>query len=685
MIVARHHSSEQSHWPLGKIESSPLKPASPRMSNHYDTSLSTQPEWQGQYPYLSHSEGPVFPQSYEHNQSPTSVSPDPSKPRVLMGRGEDSLSIHSKDETNTNLAQHESLDQLDSRQTRRPSPIMEQEEIQSEGYGAKTSESLHDEPLLSTGTPSLSMGSNALSSASSAGHGSDMVPNSVEEPTLPLKEEEEEEEDLVDEDMLDGDNDNGGPPQTAAERAAARRKMKRFRLTHQQTRFLMSEFAKQPHPDAAHRERLSREIPGLSPRQVQVWFQNRRAKIKRLTADDRERMIKMRAVPDDFDNVQALHSPYGAVHGMSPSLASPVDYGNQQYGDPMLRPLLIDVRRHEADDHMSPTGLTPSFGSIGFHPAGSISSPDIMSPLSPASTDRYGYGSQVSTPMSSAPRSANPFIGRQNSLDATLQMNRQGFRPLQPLHLRDPISRSRSESLQSPLRSSMSWKGNTVDYSTAHGASSSPTMPERQSSVYQPGHMGGAPSGGYESHSYSGGSNMPNQPGMGYSAHQNRSRVRANTATLPLNLDISSNYRSSTAGVRSPSIGSANRDTTSSPFNHSSIYTTSYPPAPLTAPLEFAPSTAAPRTGMQDYSAPQMSAPIAAPSDFSQALHGNLPGQVSRTPMRESFGGGGPLAYGQDQDRLDSYGKDVGGNSGTPKRERSFTLSADPANHTIGS
>lgn len=46
-------------------------------------------------------------------------------------------------------------------------------------------------------------------------------------------------------------------------------------LNHSQTRFLMNEFARQAHPDAAHRARLSKEIPGLSPRQVQVWFQNR--------------------------------------------------------------------------------------------------------------------------------------------------------------------------------------------------------------------------------------------------------------------------------------------------------------------------------------------------------------------------------------------------------------------------
>jgi hypothetical protein len=87
-----------------------------------------------------------------------------------------------------------------------------------------------------------------------------------------------------DDDLLLDDKDDSGdceskgedrPPMSAAEIRAAKRKMKRFRLTHNQTRFLMSEFARQAHPDAAHRERLAREIPGLSPRQVQVWFQNR--------------------------------------------------------------------------------------------------------------------------------------------------------------------------------------------------------------------------------------------------------------------------------------------------------------------------------------------------------------------------------------------------------------------------
>ncbi|KAI7117659.1 hypothetical protein KC352_g33750, partial [Hortaea werneckii] len=143
------------------------------------------------------------------------------------------------------------------------------------------------------------------------------APNSPERRLTPHSPEDSTGEQQGDAEEMDyeepeqGEDDNK-PPMTAAELRAQKRKMKRFRLTHNQTRFLMSEFARQPHPDSAHRERLSREIPGLSPRQVQVWFQNRRAKLKRLTTDDRERMMRSRALPADFDMTQALHSPFGA-------------------------------------------------------------------------------------------------------------------------------------------------------------------------------------------------------------------------------------------------------------------------------------------------------------------------------------------------------------------------------------
>jgi hypothetical protein len=231
-------------------------------------------------------------------------------------------------------------------------------------------------------------------------------------------------------------------------------------------------------------------------------------------------MIKMRAVPDDFDNVQALHSPYGAVHGLGPPMGSPVDF-SPSYADHMMRPLMVDVRRQEHDEHLSPTGLSPAFGSIGFNPSASMSNPDLLSPLSPTSaSDRYGYSNHMPTPLSAGPhpRSANPFA-RQGSLDAGVHMQshqqRQQIRPLQPLHLRDTMSRSRSDTLQSPLRTSMSWKDGSLDYTTYHGGSGSPPMAGRQPPVFPADQMAAANNAsagglsGYESGSYSAGAWFP--------------------------------------------------------------------------------------------------------------------------------------------------------------------------------
>lgn len=196
----------------------------------------------------------------------------------------------------------------------------------------------------------------------------------------------------------------------------------------------------------------------------------------------------MRAVPDDFDNVQALHSPYGAVHGMNTPMQSPVDFGGVPYTEHLMRPLMVDtMRRSESEDHMSPTGLSPAFGHVGFAHSGSMGASDLLSPMSLSSSDRY-YSSHPS-PMSGGPRSANPFDRQSNYQSLSQPSSRQHIRPLQPLQLRETMSRTRSESLQSPLRSSMSWKGGTLDYNSYQIGQPSPALSGRQQSVYQPEQM----------------------------------------------------------------------------------------------------------------------------------------------------------------------------------------------------
>jgi hypothetical protein len=192
----------------------------------------------------------------------------------------------------------------------------------------------------------------------------------------------------------------------------------------------------------------------------------------------------MRAVPDDFDNIQALHSPYGAVHGVGTPMISPTDYAS--FGEHGMRPLMVDtMRRQEGDEHLSPTGLSPAFGHVGFAPPGSLGTPDVLSPLSLTSNDRY-YGSHLSSPLSAGPRSGNPFNRQSSSDNYQMHSSRQHPRPLQPIQLRDTMSRSRSESLQSPLRTSMSWKGDSLDYTEYPPGQTSPNTSGRQQSQYSP-------------------------------------------------------------------------------------------------------------------------------------------------------------------------------------------------------
>ncbi|ORY71234.1 uncharacterized protein BCR38DRAFT_6125 [Pseudomassariella vexata] len=676
MLVSRQFDSEN-HW-SSKYETVFHKPTSPRMSN-FEGPLSTQPEWQGHYSFLPPGENNLFAQPFDQvsgssNNNSNSNSNDASAQRRPTSAPNNALENPNQPGGQSPMVQNRALDPLGLRAPKAESPTREQTAARRGSYGVKA-ESTHEDSLASTVTPPMSLASNPLSSVSSAGQTDMTASQSGNEETMV---EKDEDDDVLDDDeMLEGDGEST-QPQTAAERTAARRKMKRFRLTHQQTRFLMSEFAKQPHPDAAHRERLSREIPGLSPRQVQVWFQNRRAKIKRLTADDRDRMIKMRAVPDDFDNVQALHSPYGAVHALGTPISSAVDFGNASYAEHMMRPMMVDPMRREGEDHMSPSALSPAFGSIGFAAPGSMGTPDILSPMSPPGNERGYYSSHVNNPLGSGPRTSNPFARQGGSMDTGMQMHshsrQQPMRPLQPLQLRETMSRSRSDQLQSPLRSSMSWKGDAINYNYQAG-SGSPGVGGRQQSLYQPEMTSTPTSMSYEPGSYSTTGVQSPQSHMSYSTLQqpprnNNSRLRAASATLPLGLDLRTQFRSVSSGhnLQPPAHSSIPRAASTAPY--SSAYTSSYPSAPLTAPVEFS----LPRTpGVRhDYSMPQMSAPIAPSQDFSQALHGNM-GQSIRTPMRDAFGGGPLTTQSQGSgERSEDYFHQDGS---ALERKRSFSVS----------
>lgn len=240
----------------------------------------------------------------------------------------------------------------------------------------------------------------------------------------------------------------------------------------------MSEFTRQAHPDAAHRERLSREIPGLSPRQVQVWFQNRsappwhrhtrilihdlrRAKLKRLTTDDRERMLKSRALPEDFDMTQALHSPYGGQPGLGTPVASPITYFPPYHENSMIRPLVAEgPRRHNEDEHVTSPLSIPSTYTNFFTPPASSTTSEALSPISTTS-DRTHFATMHNS-LNTSPRTNNPF-GRSTSFSTYQHAGAQ----IPRLQIHDRNNRSRAESLASPLRTSMSYTVAPMDHSSS--------------------------------------------------------------------------------------------------------------------------------------------------------------------------------------------------------------------------
>lgn len=391
------------------------------------------------------------------------------------------------------------------------------------------------------------------------------------------------------------------------------------------------------------------------------------------------------------------------MNGLGAPLGAAPELGNAPYGEHMGRPLVVDVRRPESEDNISPTGLTPAFDGVGFNHSGAPGS-DLMSSMSSAASDRSPFANHLQNSVGGRPRPPSTFPGR---LDNGSQFGPPGMRPPQPLHLREATPRPRADSLNSPLRAGMSWKGETLDYSHyPMGNSTSPPLPDRQQSMYQMGSPsnGGAPNYGTEGFtsewkrtllsrpaltSFSIDNTFHSPHGLEYSGLQhnsrNRPRLRAASATFPLSLETRTDYRPPMPS-QSPVHGYSGRSAgATSQYTSPSIYTTSYPPAPLTAPISMShqrPSSS--RDTAQEHAEPQLSAPLNAPSEFAAAAaaagHHTAAPHQGASPIKESFVGGA-MPYGHNHDKPPSYDHEVGGEMLQRKSSFAVQMAAPQEGH----
>lgn len=168
-----------------------------------------------------------------------------------------------------------------------------------------------------------------------------------------------------------------------------------------------------------------------------------------MSSDDRDRMMKSRALPEEFPILQTLHTYGGRMMGTP--MASPTEYSptaNITYRADPLR------RRHLGEDEVVVSPTTPGYAGISFTPT--TTSAELLSPASSAG-ERSSYMGYMTAPIGAQQQQrGNPFSRPPDPFRAHPSVPR--------LQLQE-IPRSMAESAGSPLRSSTPYSTNTIDHS----------------------------------------------------------------------------------------------------------------------------------------------------------------------------------------------------------------------------
>ena len=179
--------------------------------------------------------------------------------------------------------------------------------------------------------------------------------------------------------------------------------------------------------------------------------------------------MRSRALPDGFNTVQALYSPFtNATQSYSTPMPSPTSYASA-YGDGRaMQPLLVDgLRRQSMDDvTVSPISMNSALGSF-YTPPGSGPTSENPSPVSPASERSQLLNH--STIQTTSPRNPDPFL-QPSSFSTTCHTYRQPPR----FQFHERRSSMRAEPLASPQWSRPTYSGNTPEYVTSQMSSHEP-------------------------------------------------------------------------------------------------------------------------------------------------------------------------------------------------------------------
>ncbi|GAA5844688.1 hypothetical protein JCM9279_002882 [Rhodotorula babjevae] len=179
-----------------------------------------------------------------------------------------------------------------------------------------------------------------------------------------------------------------------------------FRIKHRrrtsppQLRVLEYHFDRNPKPDVSLRRALSEQLD-MTPREVQVWFQNRRAKVKKL----REKAEREAAASGEADSTR-LPTPPPALTALNGSASQlphpPASLGRGMYG-------VDDVQAHPASMFSAPPtpydqSFRPMTSTQPYLPMPPGPPPSVLSAYPPPPSTYSSYPS----PLPSAGQSATP-------------------------------------------------------------------------------------------------------------------------------------------------------------------------------------------------------------------------------------------------------------------------------------